>query len=131
MEFRAEQTQYRTPKARTMRFRVCSRAGGASATLVAAWVMALTCGLVACGGSPSQPPAAGLDVNVTIALQAKVGKPITFHVTSDATDELHVHSLATVKVACVVTGHIVAVVAAHDRALRCYRPAISSPGSSP
>jgi hypothetical protein len=128
MEFRAEQTQNRTPKARTMRFRVCSRAGGASATLVAAWVMALTCGLVACGGSPSQPPAAGLDVNVTIAngqvtptnatLQAKVGKPITFHVTSDPTDELHVHSLATVKVACVVTGHIVAVVAAHDRALR-------------
>jgi heme/copper-type cytochrome/quinol oxidase subunit 2 len=103
MEFRAEQTQNRTPKARAMRFRVCSRAGGASATLGAAWVVALTCGLVACGGSPSQPPVAGLDVNVTIAngqvtptnatLQAKVGKPITFHVTSDATDELHVHSV--------------------------------------
>jgi heme/copper-type cytochrome/quinol oxidase subunit 2 len=101
MQFRAEQTQNRTPKARTMRFRVCSRAGGAS--LGAGWVVALTCGLVACGGSPSQPPVAGLDVNVTIAneqvtptnatLQAKIGKPITFHVTSDATDELHVHSV--------------------------------------
>lgn len=68
-----------------------------------AWVVPLVCGLVACGGSPSQPPAAGLDVTVTIAngevnpsnatLQAKVKQPITFHVTSDAADELHVHSV--------------------------------------
>jgi hypothetical protein len=72
-------------------------------TLIAASATALACGLVACGGSQSPPPAAGLDVNVTIAkrqvtpinatLQAKVKQQITFHVTSDATDELHVHSV--------------------------------------
>jgi heme/copper-type cytochrome/quinol oxidase subunit 2 len=72
-------------------------------TLITAWVTALICGLVACGGPPSKPPATGLDVNVTIAngqvtptnatLQAKVKQQITFHVTSDATDELHVHSV--------------------------------------
>jgi hypothetical protein len=72
-------------------------------TLISAWVVAMVCGLVACGGkSPSQPPAAGLDVNVTIAngqvtptnatLQAKVKQQITLHVASDTTDELHVHS---------------------------------------
>jgi heme/copper-type cytochrome/quinol oxidase subunit 2 len=59
--------------------------------------------LVACGSSPSQPPAAPLNVNLTIAggqvtptnatLQAKVKQQIAFHVTSDATDELHVHSV--------------------------------------
>lgn len=53
--------------------------------------------------SGNQPPAAGLVFDVTIAngqvnptnavLQAKVGQPITVHVTSDATDELHVHSV--------------------------------------
>ncbi|OBG74651.1 MULTISPECIES: hypothetical protein [unclassified Mycobacterium] len=76
----------------------------ARSTLVAAWVVALVCALVACGGksSPGQPAAAGLDINVTIAngqvtptnatLQAKVNQQITLHVTSDATDELHVHS---------------------------------------
>lgn len=72
-------------------------------TLSTASVAALLCGLVACGGSPSQPPAAPLDVNVTIAngqvtpanatLHAKVGQQITLHVTSDAADELHVHSV--------------------------------------
>jgi heme/copper-type cytochrome/quinol oxidase subunit 2 len=72
-------------------------------SLSATWVTALVCGLVACGGSPSPPPATALDVNVTIAngqvnpsnatLQAKVKQPITFHVTSDAADELHVHSV--------------------------------------
>jgi heme/copper-type cytochrome/quinol oxidase subunit 2 len=72
--------------------------------LVSAWVVALTCGLVGCGGKSSNPPAAaGLDVNITVAngqvtpanatLQAKVKQQITFHVTSDATDELHVHSV--------------------------------------
>ncbi|MGH3969942.1 MAG: hypothetical protein ACRDTV_17930 [Mycobacterium sp.] len=60
--------------------------------------------LVACGGpSNTNAPAADLVVNVTIAhggvtpsnatLQAKVGRPITLRVTSDATDELHVHSV--------------------------------------
>jgi hypothetical protein len=71
-------------------------------TLGTAWVAALVCGLVGCGGSPGPPPAAGLDVDITIAngqvnpsnaeLQAKVKQPISLHVTSDATDELHVHS---------------------------------------
>jgi hypothetical protein len=50
-----------------------------------------------------QPPAAGAVFDVTIAngqvtptnasWQAKVGQPITVRVTSDATDELHVHSV--------------------------------------
>lgn len=69
----------------------------------------LICGLIACGGSPnkgattSAPGGAGPVVNVTIAhgqvnpvnatLQAKVGQQITFRVTSDAADELHVHSV--------------------------------------
>ena len=77
--------------------------GALSTASLAPFVCGLLCGLVACGGSPSQPPAAGLDVTVTIAngqvnpsnatLQAKVKQPITFHVTSDATDEIHVHSV--------------------------------------
>jgi len=65
----------------------------------------LICGLVACGGSPkaTQPSGAGLVVDITIAkgqvtpsnatLQAKVSQPITLLVTSDAVDELHVHSV--------------------------------------
>jgi hypothetical protein len=71
-------------------------------TLVAACAAALTCVLIACGGSHTQSPAAGLDVTVTIAdgqvtptnatLQAKVNQPIVLHVSSDAADELHVHS---------------------------------------
>lgn len=71
-------------------------------TLIAAWVAALACGLVACGGSTDKSPAAPLVIDVTIAhgqvtpanatLQAKVRQQITLHVTSDATDELHVHS---------------------------------------
>ncbi|OBI53389.1 hypothetical protein [Mycobacterium sp. E796] len=70
--------------------------------LVAAWAAALTCGLVACGGSQPQSPAAAPVVDVTIAkgqvtptnatLQAKVHQQITLRVTSDAPDELHVHS---------------------------------------
>jgi hypothetical protein len=65
----------------------------------------LICGLVACGGSPkaTQSSGAGLVVDITIAkgqvtpsnatLQAKVSQPITLRVTSDAVDELHVHSV--------------------------------------
>ena len=65
----------------------------------------LICGLVACGGSPkaTQPSGAGLVVDITIAkgqvtpsnatLQAKVSQPITLRVSSDAVDELHVHSV--------------------------------------
>jgi hypothetical protein len=70
--------------------------------LISAWVAALAWALVACGGSQTQSPAAAPVVNVTIAngqvtptnatLQAKVKQQITFHITSDAPDELHVHS---------------------------------------
>ncbi|MGD1284017.1 hypothetical protein ACKUUI_25600 [Mycobacterium seoulense] len=69
--------------------------------LAPAWVVALACALVACGGR-TPPPAAGPDINVTIAngqvtptnasLQARVKQQITLRVTSDAADELHVHS---------------------------------------
>ena len=90
------------------------------AAVVTATAALLIGGLVGCGGSsnkasPSSTPSsasgsstaqrpapAGLIVNVTIAhgqvtptnatLQAKVGQPVTFNVSSDATDELHVHS---------------------------------------
>lgn len=68
-----------------------------------ATAMVLFWGLVGCAGSPNKAPASPLVVDVTIAhgqvnpanatLQAKVGQPITFRVTSDATDELHVHSV--------------------------------------
>lgn len=72
---------------------------------VGAAAITLMLGLVACGGAPKsgQPSGPGLVVNVTIAkgqvtpsnatLQAKVSQPITLHVTSDAVDELHVHSV--------------------------------------
>ncbi|MFP1150928.1 hypothetical protein [Mycobacterium sherrisii] len=73
-------------------------------TLVAVWVTVLTCALVGCSGKTDQAGAPGaLDVNVTIShgqvdptnatLQAKVKQPITLHVASDVTDELHVHSV--------------------------------------
>jgi hypothetical protein len=71
-------------------------------TLFAAWLAALVWGLAGCGGSSNQPPAGPLMVDVSITngqvtptnatLQAKVKQLITLHVTSDATDELHVHS---------------------------------------
>jgi hypothetical protein len=70
--------------------------------LIATWAAALVWALVACGGSSGPPSGAGPTVDVTIAnakatptnvtLQAKVNQQITFHVTSDAKDELHVHS---------------------------------------
>ena len=71
-------------------------------TLVAAWATALMWALIACGGAQNQAPAAAPVVDVTIAkgqvtptnttLQAKVHQQITFRITSDAPDELHVHS---------------------------------------
>jgi heme/copper-type cytochrome/quinol oxidase subunit 2 len=73
------------------------------ATLVTAALSALLIGLVSCGGSANKPAAGNLSVEVTIAkgqvtpvnatLQARVNQPITFRVTSDAADELHVHSV--------------------------------------
>lgn len=64
----------------------------------------LVWGLIGCGGSPDRGgPSNALVVDVTIAhgevtptnatLQARVSQPITFRVTSDAPDELHVHSV--------------------------------------
>jgi heme/copper-type cytochrome/quinol oxidase subunit 2 len=71
--------------------------------LIAVAVSALLVGLVGCGSTADNSAPGDLTVNVTIAdrqvmpanatFQAKVGRPITFHVTSDATDELHVHSV--------------------------------------
>jgi plastocyanin len=71
--------------------------------LLAAAVLALLLGLAGCSNTTSIPAAGNLTVNVTIAnqqvnptnatLQAKTGQPITFNVTSDAADELHVHSV--------------------------------------
>ncbi|WP_204803151.1 hypothetical protein [Mycobacterium riyadhense] len=68
-----------------------------------AWLAVLISGLVGCGGSPTNPSGQGLVIDVTIAsgqvqpanarMQAKVGEQITLRVTSDATDELHVHSV--------------------------------------
>jgi heme/copper-type cytochrome/quinol oxidase subunit 2 len=72
--------------------------------VIAAGVL-LILALVACGGGSksTQPSGAGLTIDITIAkgqvtptnatLQAAVGKPITLRVNSDATDELHVHSV--------------------------------------
>ncbi|KKC03035.1 hypothetical protein [Mycobacterium nebraskense] len=74
-------------------------------TLATAWVAALAWGLIACGSSTqSQGPSGGAGpvVDVTIAhgqvsptnaaVQARVHQPITLKVSSDVTDELHVHS---------------------------------------
>ena len=66
-------------------------------------VVAATAALAGCGSSSKTATGQGLSVNVTIAhgqvtpanvtLQATVRQPITLHVTSDAADELHVHSV--------------------------------------
>jgi len=71
--------------------------------VVAVAISVLLCTLTGCGGSEKAPSGAGLSVNITIAhgqvtpanatLQAAVHEPITLHVTSDAADELHVHSV--------------------------------------
>jgi heme/copper-type cytochrome/quinol oxidase subunit 2 len=76
-------------------------------TRIRSWLIPIAAsallGLTGCGSTTSTPAAGDLTVNVTIAdrqvtpanetLQAKVGRPITIHVTSDAADELHVHSV--------------------------------------
>jgi hypothetical protein len=77
--------------------------------LAAAWAAVLACTLVACGGSskPDRQTSGGahpgLTIEVTIAngqvtptnatLQANVKEQITLRITSDVTDELHVHSV--------------------------------------
>lgn len=80
----------------------------AARTLAAVLATTLSCALVACGGSsPSNPAssstAPALTIDVTIAngqvtptnatLEAKVKEQITLRVSSDATDEVHVHSV--------------------------------------
>jgi hypothetical protein len=80
--------------------------------LIALFAAALICGGCSSSGTPgnagsSTPPAGdgsvGPTLDITIAngsvtptnaqLQAKVGQPITLRVSSDAADELHVHSV--------------------------------------
>jgi hypothetical protein len=66
-----------------------------------AGVIAMT--LAGCGSASKTAGGPGLSVDITIShgqvtpanatLQATVKQPITLHVTSDATDELHVHSV--------------------------------------
>jgi len=74
---------------------------GLRPTLVFLAVVGTT--VAGCGSSSKTATGQGLSVNVTIAhgqvtpanvtLQATVRQPITLHVTSDAADELHVHSV--------------------------------------
>ena len=74
-----------------------------SSVLVPAVAAVLVSSLVGCGGSANKTAPGNLTVDVTIAkgqvtpvnatLQARVNEPITFRITSDAADELHVHSV--------------------------------------
>jgi hypothetical protein len=71
--------------------------------LVVLAVVATTGALAGCGSSSKTATGVELSVAITIAqgrvtptnatLQATVRQPITLHVTSDVTDELHVHSV--------------------------------------
>jgi hypothetical protein len=71
--------------------------------ILAAVVGVIAVALAGCGGASKSPGGAELTIDITIAhgqvtptnatLQATVRQPITLHVTSDATDELHVHSV--------------------------------------
>ena len=71
--------------------------------LLVALVGVVAVALAGCGGASKPVGDAALTVDITIAhgqvtpanatLQAAVHQPITLHVTSDATDELHVHSV--------------------------------------
>lgn len=71
--------------------------------LVAVIFSALLVGVPGCGKPSKTADSAPLTIDITIAhgqvtpanasLQATVHQPITLHVTSDATDELHVHSV--------------------------------------
>ena len=76
---------------------------GLRPALVFLAVVGTTVALAGCGSSSKTATGQGLSVDVTIAhgqvtpanvtLQATVRQPITLHVTSDAADELHVHSV--------------------------------------
>ena len=74
-----------------------------AAAVVAVTAVALIGGTSACDSPSKTATGAGLSVTVTIThgevtpanatLQATAHQPITLHVTSDAADELHVHSV--------------------------------------
>jgi hypothetical protein len=76
---------------------------GFRTAIVPAAISVLLIALAGCGGASKPASGSGLSVDITIAhgqvtpanatLQATVHQPITLHVTSDATDELHVHSV--------------------------------------
>ena len=79
-------------------------AGGLrSALLAVAVVLGTALSLASCHNASKSSTGAALTVDITIAhgqvtpanatLQATVRQPITLRVTSDATDELHVHSV--------------------------------------
>jgi hypothetical protein len=71
--------------------------------LLAAVVGVIAVAVAGCGGASKAPSGSGLTVDITIAhgqvtpanatLQATIRQPITLRVTSDVTDELHVHSV--------------------------------------
>ncbi|SOJ54997.1 hypothetical protein MSIMFB_02488 [Mycobacterium simulans] len=71
--------------------------------LLTTWLATVISSLIACNSSPPKPSGQGLVIDVTIAagqvqpsnarIHAKVGEQITLRVTSDVTDELHVHSV--------------------------------------
>ncbi len=71
--------------------------------ILAAVVGVIAIAVAGCGGASKAPSGSGLTVDITIAhgqvtpanatLQATVRQPITLRVTSDVTDELHVHSV--------------------------------------
>jgi hypothetical protein len=71
--------------------------------IISAAISVLLMALAGCGGASKPASGSGLSVDITIAhgqvtpanatLQASVHQPITLHVTSDAADELHVHSV--------------------------------------
>jgi len=73
------------------------------AAVVSIIAAAVAGGLAGCDSASKTSTGGGLSVDVTIAdgqvtpanvvLQATVRQPITLHVTSDAADELHVHSV--------------------------------------
>jgi hypothetical protein len=66
-------------------------------------VLGVSAALAGCGNTSTPSSSTGLTVDITIAhgqvtpanatLAAAVRQPITLHVNSDATDELHVHSV--------------------------------------
>jgi hypothetical protein len=74
-----------------------------SALLSVAVVLGAALPVAGCDTSSKTSTGAALTIDITIAhgqvtpanatLQATVRQPITLHVTSDATDELHVHSV--------------------------------------